>query len=225
VRTWLAALAALSLPLTLSSPATAHDAAVFYPDRWPTNRTVHYSIHEDVPLSGGFRNSLASGLARWSDLAGGNGPEFIRDAVSGGINNFYACDNAYGGRLFVAENLASYLGYPSESVLGFTQPCIIDGVWTKFQITFEKTAEASGASGWNTDDTAPGPNQWDLQSIATHEAGHATGFVGHFSAAAYCPSPADATTQTMCAGDPSQKGTSMVRSLEDHDLHTLDNAY
>jgi hypothetical protein len=66
----------------------------------------------------------------------------------------------------------------------------------------------------------------DLQSVATHEFGHATGFYWHFNdpgmntgTGHVCNGGATQADETMCQG--LNRGTTEKRTLSDHDLHTF----
>ena len=77
---------------------------------------------------------------------------------------------------------------------------------------------------WNLGSGSPGTQEWDLRSIATHEAGHVWGFTGHFDeGSSLCPQ--NSSRHTMCPGHSSVLGTDWLRTLETHDSHTISNAY
>lgn len=228
---WLTVIIAYLLA-TVPSPASAHDDGQFYGGgKWPSNATEHWVFDNNVP-SGDFRESVRFGVGQWDNGAGGNGPNFIFDGETTASIDWDPCSGLR-SKVFVHEDLGSALGLASEAALGYTPACYNCGstgcVITRFLIVLEKTAEAADAVGWYTGSGSPNSNEWDLRSTATHESGHATGWVGHFSSADMCPggeqSPNPAGWHTMCSGAPGLEGTTMRRSLEPHDLHTYDNAY
>ena len=73
---------------------------------------------------------------------------------------------------------------------------------------------------------------WDLESILTHELGHALGLYGHFD---HCPEVGvfddaacgawDVEWNTMCPGTPNARGTVRLRTTEPHDQGTQINTY
>ncbi len=72
-------------------------------------------------------------------------------------------------------------------------------------------------------------SKFDLQSVATHEFGHATGWVRHFSGKNKLPTEGakcnarEKGFETMCAFIP--PGTANARTLHKHDKETFNNAY
>jgi hypothetical protein len=72
----------------------------------------------------------------------------------------------------------------------------------------------------------PGEKQIDLQSIATHEWGHATGW-GSSGGTNHFPEGWDVCTMspkhTMCPSIP--EGKDYWRTLEEHDRDTFNNVY
>ena len=84
---------------------------------------------------------------------------------------------------------------------------------------------ANGSVGWYQGSGGAPANRWDLRSIATHEAGHTTGWHGHFSGSPTCALPLSGAYETMCEGSLSVLGTEWIRTLGTHDLHTYEDAY
>lgn len=219
--------------VALAPAASAHSAATFYPAKWPSNYNEHWVFDNDVPTTTDWRSSVVFGIGQWSNGAGGNGPNFIFDGETNATNYFDACTGTR-SKIFIREDLAAAIGFPSETVQGYTQRCLTNttggSTITQIQITFEKTPEdfSSGPDVWHTGATNPPSDEWDLRSIATHEAGHASGFYGHFTrGSAICPVPVNASiNETMCEGNTWQGlGFSMSRTLETHDQHTYGAAY
>ena len=73
-------------------------------------------------------------------------------------------------------------------------------------------------------DRARGPSR--LPSVALHELGHAFGMLYHldYYGDSYGACAATSTHHTMCTNLIS-RGSSLDRTLEEHDRHTFDNAY
>lgn len=218
---FIAALAAL-----LAQPSsTAHPAGTFYPNKWDRNAVVNHRTGDTTP-TGGWRDAARHGFGKWSDRAGGAAPEFVfKGTFSGGGHTAHpsTCSIPQ-GRVYSREDLAASYGLPSESVGGRTFHCIegpptgIQKI-TQFAIVYERTAEPGG---WYTGTNKPPNNRHDLRSTSSHEVGHATGFYGHFARnGALCPN--NNTRHTMCQGQPA--GRKWRRTLEQHDKHTINNAY
>lgn len=215
----------VALLASLASGADAHPVGAFYPSKWTANSNVHYNVDNNVPTD--MRNGMHVGLGNWDNLAGGAGPHFINDGELTSLNDYDPCTGP--SILYVREDLGAYIGGSSEATLGLTQLCVVrpsTGTQrvSKFQVTYELTAELGGANGWYKGSGDPGPNQWDLRSIATHESGHVTGFYGHFNELDEA-CPLTFNRSTMCPGSTGVKGTTWLRSREVHDNHTFNAAY
>ncbi|HET7735061.1 MAG TPA: hypothetical protein VFK52_03740 [Nocardioidaceae bacterium] len=225
-----AALAVIPPLVSLPLATQAHtNYSTFYPLEWPVGSNVNYKIDDNVP-TGSVRTSIEAGLANWSDLASGRGPAFTLTGEVAGNNDFEACDNTF-NKIYFTEDLATALneGDAPETLLGVVDLCYgpppLQSI-TKFQISFERTPEINGANGtWYSGAQEVPNNQWDLRSIVTHEAGHATGFLGHFTDAEACPNPLTTEWETMCYGTGLLIGTRILRTLDNHDLHTIGSAY
>jgi hypothetical protein len=209
-------------------PAQGHTAGTFYGVTYFPNSTEHWLIDDGVP-NGDFRESVKFGIGQWDDGAGGIGPNYVFDGEivsnSGDLN---PCNGANRSVVFVKEDLSIAVGAPYE-VLGYADFCL-EGPPTgtqyvnKFEMYLETTPETGGSAGWYVGSGTPPSNRDDLRSVVTHETGHTTGWVGHFTGSTLCNPNDMATYHTMCATVP-PLGTTGWRYLEAHDLHTYDNAY
>lgn len=203
--------AALISTLSLQSS----QAAIDFPTKWGDNATEPYFIDTGVPS--GFRSAMATGINNMSDKAGGHGPRFVWDGLSSeSWNASNPCQSA--STVFVVPDLGPY---------GRTTRCIETFGTVGERITgFNIAINTSTQLSWYAGSGAPGPTQWDIRSIVTHEAGHATGMLGHFDESApHCPDPRNANTATMCEGNDSIIGTIWLRTPEPADLNRLEQAY
>ena len=211
------------LGVTAAGSASSHDASTWYPKPWSITY-VPYVIDPSVRL--GMRPGMKAGLENYSNLAGGNGPNFV---FGGEVNtdlDFDPCDVGPNA-VFEMEDYTYALTGVHENGLAVTLGCTNSTDFLGFEQVFESTPTwGGGDTDWYQGTSAPPAGRWDLRSVATHEAGHATGFAGHFgNAADLCPSPRTASAHTMCSGSQSALGTIFLRTLEEHDLHTIGNAY
>lgn len=192
-------------------------ATITTPVKWSPNVTENYSIDNNVP-SGGWRDSIKGGINNFSNLANGNGPEFVFNGiVTASYDQSNACSG--GSQVFAPASLSvTWLGYTTWCTQVFgTQDRIVG-----FDIALNRDPDINWYSGSGN----PGANQWDVRSIAAHEAGHATGLLGHFNDGdAWCPVPRTAATATMCSGNPGIVGTTWLRSLEGRDFQAISDAY
>lgn len=206
----------------------------FYTALWPNNATVSYRIDTGagagVPAGAGRRDSIKAGIANWSDRDGGNGPQFVFDGTAEATNPTLDACSSTNNKIYWSEGLQATFGY------GVTSTCVTAPDLpsdypriTKFVQAYEATPDQSA---WYSESGSPGPNQWDLRSIVTHETGHATGFLGgpnnegHFgNNSTRCPVPRTSATATMCPGASGIIGSTWLRSLESDDLSAIQDAY
>lgn len=78
------------------------------------------------------------------------------------------------------------------------------------------------ARTWYAGTGTPGSAQIDVFSVVSHEAGHATGWAGHFSLTESIGDD-NAGQATMCPSV--SPGTVRLRTLSSHDIHTFTAAY
>lgn len=196
--------------------ADAHTNAEFYStSKWTLNKNVDYYIDDSNP-SGEWRESLKQGMARWSDRASGRGPAFT----------FVASGPQGAPGTPCLGNNALFRNDLPFGVLATTGKCGQPTI-TGFDVQFATTPDFIAGTGevWYVGDGIVPSNAWDLQSIAVHEAGHVTGWSGHFDRDdnTLCPNDTE-LAQTMCGGE-DRRGTKGLRTLQDHDEHTIANAY
>lgn len=200
--------------------ATAHEVPDVYPSRFAGTSEGFYwdpsVTNSTSPQAATLKDAIGDARIRWNELVGdfnidknGDGPE-----VAGAWDN---CDN-YSGE----ENYVSFepMGQFPGPVLAVVVTCEYESFPVNIrtaQMRFDST------ENWHyAKDVAPQDDESDMRSVAAHEWGHWTGWFGpvgaHFSNEGdYCGG------HTMCPIIPD--GTTFMRSLETHDIHTFNAAY
>jgi hypothetical protein len=206
-------LLALTLALTsLAVPLRAHPQGDFYENKWIRDRSVDWMFTDTFP-SNAWRDRVNDADGPWNAV--GTSMHFVKQPE---VNDFNAlnCPSSYQKN---GIHIGPIDGTPiNDNTLARTYRCIFSGTneWYSFQIKFDVEEP------WYTGASTPPPAfAFDLQAVATHEFGHATGFTGHFGGgSSYCT---ETPKQTMCPT--LAKGKAYPRSLETHDKHTFQNAY
>lgn len=195
--------------LAASLPSMAHTG--FYPAVWPKNLDVEYVFDNNVP-SGTPRAQVIDGAAAWNNRVDGKAPNFLPAGQATLSNPYTPCDgpNAVFWRDLTAD------GFPSD-VIGYTPGCRNNGNFKGFTMIYDNNPPYPWYFG---DDEVP-DGRIDFESLTTHEWGHATGWYDHFGDD-FCPD--GSARQTMCPNYVFSAQRAW-RSLEDHDVHTLVNAY
>lgn len=190
--------------IMLAAPSDAHTG--LYRERWVANKIVPYGF---TPSAAAWKTRVNAGANTWSALGE---PMRFTNSLPDFPSNFRpgVCSRTY-QRNGIHRKAIDGTG----GTLARTYLCTSGGALHSFQLVFDR------GDRWYTGTGAPARNQADLQSVATHEFGHATGFAGHFSGSALCSN--DASFHTMCAGH--VVGTNRQRTLEEHDKHTFGAAY
>lgn len=222
-RAWLA-VAVVVLALGFAPAAHAHDPTPYYTMHWTPAKSVPMLWAPSFP-GGEWRSRVANARGAWNRLSP-NAPLFYDAGQSRTEMAMGNCSPAALGINQVHFANLDFVGHP----LGVSWACYRvqpNGAHEMFGVT---VAFDSGAGyDWYTGTGNPGHQQYDLRSVATHEFGHLTGFVGdpqtgtnmHFDGALCVP--VAATYQTMCAG--TYQGANWTATLGDHDRHTLLAAY
>lgn len=215
------------------SSATAHDQANYWAVEWQSQHRgttdQDYEVTQQVPggANGPWGDRIADAGSKWNDInIGGPDMRYRRNGVVSDYNPYQDCID-----IGVFRNGIHYRDTPNDSI-AWTTAC---KTWLgqfyvrNFQMVFD-----DDAGNWYTEPTGEtiDPNDNDLGSIATHEFGHASSgwtngsILGHFvhdRNAALCPEPATQAWHTMCS--PTLPGRVWRRTLEEHDVDTIQDAY
>jgi hypothetical protein len=207
----------VSLLTVVPAPtASAHGASDYF-TTWIQFTSVNFWIATDFPPDSPlpWRTRMREAGANW-DL-GATGRPYVNMPNSTQTWTSNACT-------------AYQQGWPSGIHMGAgsiaaTSLCASGALVLNAQIRF------SPAYGWHVLDSFPpaGSTDYDFESVATHEFGHAMGgwldppvSLGHFTTG----SPADCTRPdlyTMCAD--AWPGEASKRTPTSHDVHTMANGY
>lgn len=221
IRAALIIVAGLLMLLGLGTPtSSAHNATDFYPtySRWPKWSHPAWFIRDNFP-TGDARIAVQNSFLTWNAAYSGvyGEPQFDFDGPTTAVGDWSnACTTSFNGVYW--RQGTSYSG----TWFGKTNTCVTPGYVTRFTLVVNQDQP------WYVSSGNPPSTQWDLQSVVTHEVGHATGWVGHFGpipSADVCNQSDPSAYMTMCGYDPTAKGTNKMRTLGQHDQHTLYNAY
>jgi hypothetical protein len=198
----------------LAVPAVAHSASTYFPVKWTVDKVYGLGYLEPDLTTGTAHSSIYSGPAQWNAVAGA----WLDFSFSGNINPMVTFTNSVCsqiGDVWVVSRDLSSLGRA-----GNTTNCG-GSTLTKSMVQFH-----DGPAGyWYTGSslTGPGPTQYDLRAVATHEFGHSMGFGPHFSSSdTVCTT---SPRHTMCPNAIIGPSGTQLRSLEEHDKHTFAAAY
>lgn len=210
-------LAAAALPwllasLTLLVPgpsAIAHPVNTFMTAKWSQTATGVRIGHTVSPLSSSTAHtSMRTGaFPAWNSITATH--TFTTQV--GDPNVLYAGGCSTGGTSGAGKVYITAHGSLPGAIASNTR-CASGGIITRSAMRFDPFET------WYVGSSTSVPSgSLDLRSTATHEYGHALGFSGHFTDVC---SP---TVQTMCQG--AITGSSVKRTLESHDVHTVQPKY
>lgn len=206
---------ALAIVFALSNMTAghAHSWVPYYRASWPlAHRTIPYGFDNYWPLS---KSGVHNGSNAWNFALGGSAPNFFNQLPQQNYSTT-ACNLAdYTGAIHFRD-----LNVYGTSVLGRTDVCKVGATLHRFALSID----SSGRTWYVGTGDAPG-NQYDMWSVASHEFGHATGWVYHL----------DYVTPgtSLCANNSGQHtmcgiyyvGTERQRTLGTHDIDTFDSIY
>ena len=220
----LGAIVTLSVVPLLSA---AHPVSENYVFTWKTgtyqgidqDRTVGWHFVDSVPV--GARDVIKKGSWQWNQVSG---TPMTFDFESGQSDftslGFSSCDP--NTQYWYQNNRVGWTT-PADHP-GDTAMCTFADDITKY---FNWKMKFDPGENWYKEEGNPSFNQDDLWTVATHEFGHASGFLGHFAESADAcrgdQHPDFHLRHSMCPTY--YEGTTIQRSLEEHDRHTFRSAY
>lgn len=220
--------------------ASAHTASTWYGPKWGSNHlNPKWRFANDVPTGTWLRDRIKDGAGHWNYQGQPMSFNFEQNQSDYSAFPFMSCPKNADGTPN-AEKDAIHWGY-LDGPLGTAGQAYVcsfanaggtdSNSIANFQIRFDS------GENWYTNDTgtpscaSTSTCQTDLESVATHEFGHATGRVkggdgfGHFTSGNdgwICNNNAD-QHHTMCKSGIAN--TTYDRTLNTHDKDTFDNAY
>lgn len=192
--------------------ASAHPASTFFPFTWPGANVV---LHAQPTFPQNMRDGMEVSIPAWPWNNGQDRPNVL---VGTTTTNSWSRDcttyQGSGTNRLALQNLDGAGNTVAETCRDVTGTTINHG-----QITFD------AAENWYVGIGSPAVNQRDFKSVAVHELGHLLGWVGHWaSPGGLCGGGSPAVPiHTMCPTYGA--GVTYFRSPEEHDLHTLADAY
>lgn len=175
----------------------------FYKHRWQFDTRVHLRIDDGVPRR--WRPTVRRTFRPWNNRADGNAPKFVFNGIRQLEHPFTPCVGP--NAIFRANLPRGYLGY--------TPSCVHPGDEQVTGVTM-----VLDRRHFSTGSQLP-RRRYDLLSVSRHEAGHATGWFGHFRRKS---KRCDGRKRpTMCPAIPA--GTKYFRTLRRADKLEIDRAY
>jgi hypothetical protein len=204
--------AALGASLTTPGAAQAHPSADYYTYLvWPATAVENYQIAGGVPQIDRVRATIRAGAGQWNLLFPGSTFEEIGYS-SQAPYVFPQCDPV--SRSFVFQRDISDPDILGEAFICGTLSANLraDAFW----VTFDNRS-------WHSNVLSdPPPDAFDRYSVATHEMGHAMGHWEHWpSASPRCEEVSNKLSMCPTVAP----GSTMMRSIDDHDIHTFENTY
>ncbi len=206
---------ALALVFALSNAAAvhAHSWVPYYTASWPLgHRSIVYGFDNYWPLS---KSGIKNGANVWNAAGGSDGADFYNSLAQKNYSTSPCNLSDYSGAIHYRD-----LNVYGTSVLGRTDVCKVGATLHRFVLSID----SSGRTWYVGTGDAPS-NQYDMWSVASHEFGHATGWVYHL----------DYVTPgtSLCANNSGQHtmcgfyyvGTERQRTLGTHDLDTYESKY
>lgn len=213
-------------------PAVPHSASTYFLVTYGSGDlpNITYRFTQSVPNTT-FRGRVEDGADKWTAV-GGVDLNLVRGSLT--ADNF-AYANCNKGPTGVATVHYKDIGGPFA--YGVTIVCLKNnGNIREFRIALN-----SDVYGWNITTSDPGSSEVDVWSVSAHEFGHGVGgwldasSGQHFSNNTVCPVNSSgglfASWQTMCDSvdnltpPDDEYAKKFRRTLEEHDIHTFENAY
>lgn len=197
------------------SPSTAGAQSYVY--YWPSS-SIPYAIGNMTFFSGSTSYpAVQSGPAQWTGVSGSALGFWYAGADNSVSFTGYPC-NGRGNVWFYQYNLTTYVG---AGTIGYTDICPGSNTEQGVQIAGVSVLFNTDSTSWHINYPSTPADTWrfDLAGLATHEMGHATGLIGHFSGSTNCPGTS-AGNNTMCTGGSfgAAANSAWARSLYTQDI-------
>ena len=194
------------------------------PYKWKVEPPQVWRFAEDFPQDDGrWTQRVREGAVEWNLYASRQQFVWDRSVETGDTpGNFWQwCDQVLGQEDPAPRILVTTRGLSApSSIPGVEQYCL--SVWGETRRIGSIVWINPRTSFWLNNDTSNMPNNVaDLESVATHEFGHATGWRDTHLSGSDCPN--NSGRNTMCAS--TIDGTAYGRSLESTDIRYRENAY
>lgn len=198
----------------VASEASAHTPSTFYTTgKWSNGNLIHFYVRSGFP-STAYTSGINYGANQWNAIFDGATPRFQNAGATTATGNFDSpCSSTFNG-IYWRD-----IDYLSPAFVAYTRLCTSTSIGTS---KFQMSIDAAGTPWYTGTAGTIGSSYVDLYSTTSHEFGHASSWVGHFSDSESICTP-NSSQATMCPNI--DDGTTWIRTLDTHSIHTFQAAY
>lgn len=200
-------------------PARAHDGNVYYPNKWNLSESgsqIKWAFEDSFPNTN-FKDRILDATQEWNALNGNRQWNKVDNYANYSVHDCGETPFEQNGMHWGSIDGATGTVARTYWCLDLHVP----------QHLWQQDIKFDSAEDWYTGTGNVPSGKIDAQATATHELGHAMGFYGPYNAGHF-----QATDQLCNGTDPINTmcpfilpGSNIMRSLEEHDKHTFNNAY